>query len=842
MELNSSGLALPPGIRDAGRESWWAAGAGALRAALVGLWRAPRHTLPAVLSVGLGLGASTAVFAVFSGMMLRPLPFPEEERLVRIGFPGASPVLSPDELSLSAPFLRDYQELTSVFEGVSTERSWSGRLEIDGQTRRVGPQLVSRNFFDTLGIQALEGRLFTSREPAPDGLDVIVLREGYWRGQLGGAPLVGKTVHYEGQPVTVLGILRDDQAIPSDMDVWVPENQAQQTWRLGFFGRGVARLAPGVSLEAARARLTQVSQDVGVRTPAGVPVSARLEPFRERLVRPQRAWIGLMLAAVVAFLLLAAVNLAALLATRAAARAHEWAVRRALGSSAWLLARQSALEAGLMGLSGAALGLALAHWGVGFANETYHGSLGNTPARLDGRVLTACALATLLCALAGALAPVLSTRRVQPADALRGEGRSTDSPRARRAREVLLALLVALTAALLINAGLIVRSVRALLMVETGFSSNVLTAQVLLPLEPLPKTTTPAERSAAREGRRKLLLAKASVALEGLQRMNGVTHGTISIDVPFDWQNWSTRLELPPGSARDELMAFNHFVGPGYFETLGIPILSGSDFGQELIDPGRPVGVVSRSFAQALGVPDAVGHRFRAARQPDEPPGEEPWIEIIGMVGDTIENDLTGAPPPQVYLPFAEGALSISAPASGGFLVALNGADLAALAHDLPPAMAKVLPEASVYHLQRMSDWVAQSFWQRTALSQVLSALALAATVLSAIGLFGITSFAVTQRTAEVGVRRALGATQRGVLALVLLGTLRVVGMGVLLGAAASWFARQLLATFLFGVVPLDPATYGSVCIGVGLVAALSALAPALAASRVPPAHALTAR
>lgn len=821
------------------RESSFAAAWRALVGAVVGLWRSPRYALPALASLALGLGAATAVFAVFSALVLRPLPFPEEERLVRVGFPGAAPVLAPEELALSAPFLRDYQQLNSVFEGVETERSWAGRLEIGQRALRVGPQLVSRGFFDMLGVQALEGRLFTARGPSPDGFDVIVLREGFWRRELGGAPVVGKTLRYEGRPVKVLGILRDDQAIPCFMDVWIPENQAEQTQRMHFMGRGIARLAKGVTLEAARARLAEVSKDAGVRTPSGSPLTAQLRPLRESLVQPQRAWIALLLAAVIAFLLLAAANVSALLATRASARAHEWAVRRALGSSAWGLVRQSALDAGLIGVLGAALGFVLAHFAVELANREYYEVIGNTPARLDARVVTACVLATLICALAGALAPLLTLRRIHPADALRGEGRSTEKPRARRLRQALLIFQVAVTSVLLINAGLIIRSVRSLLAVDAGFSSrDVVTAGITLPLEPIGKLS-PEERQRAFEARTKLVIAKARAVLERLRRMRGAAHATVTIDVPFDFHSWPVRLLLPAPSTQQEVTAIVHFVGPGYFETLGTRLLSGTDFGDEITVSERPVCMVSHAFARALGVRDAVGRHLRW-RDAGPPPGLD--LEIIGMVEDTIEDDLTAPPPLQLYVPFAAGALSVSGPTIAAFQVALRGDDPAALARELPLTIKEVLPDAALSGTRRMDEWVNKSFWQRSALSHVLSALALAAGVLSAIGLFGITSFTVNQRTGEVGIRRALGATRGAVLSLVLFETLRLVAIGALLGAVASWFSRQLLAAFLFGIAPLDPLTYVAVGIGVAFVALLAALAPALAASRVNPTHALTWR
>ena len=840
MSISSSAPLTPAASEVPARESFVRAGGHAVWEALVSLARAPRYSVPAVLSLALGLGAATAVFAVFSALVLRPLPFPDEERLVRVGFMGASPVRQAEDLLLSAPFLRDFQKLESIFEQVGTEHTFAGRLELGGRALGVTPELASINFFDTLGIQALEGRLFSARGPSPDGFDVIVLREGFWRQELGAEPLVGKTVRYEGRPVTVLGIVRDDQAIPSYGSLWIPEDQSRQVNRLGFMGRGLARLAPGVGLETARARLLEATRDADVRTTAGAPLSAQLIPLRDSLVQPQRAWVGLMLAAVIAFLLLAAANLAALFGTRATARAHEWAVRRALGSNAVALARRSALEAALVGVIGAALGLLLAQLATTFANEAYIDVLGNTPARLDARVLGACVIAALLCVLAGALAPVLSMRRVQPADALRGEGRSTDTPRARRSREALLVIQVAVTATLSINAGLLVRSVRALLAVNTGFAiPSVMTAGVLLPLEPLPPSTDPDVIELGWEQRENHVIGQARTALERLRQMPGVEHATVTIDVPFDWHSWASRFALPPDAAQKELMAFRHYVGPDYFQTLGIPLLSGSDFDAALVANHREIAIVSRAFARAFGVREAVGQRFRFVpmRPGPEPP---PWIEIVGVVDDTIEDDLSAPPPAHVYFPFASGSLAVAGPTAAGFQVAVRGSEPDVLRRELPRALSEALPQTTTPQVRSMEDWVNRSFWQRTALSRVLSALGIAAVILSAIGLFGITSFAVAQRTGEVGIRRALGASRGAVVGLVLRETARVVCLGVLIGAVLSWFARQLLGAFLFGVSALDALTYGSVCLGIALVALLSALAPARSAARVSPARALT--
>jgi putative ABC transport system permease protein len=850
--------------------------------AIHGLVRTPRHSVPALISLALGLGASTAVFAVFSALLLRPLPFPEEARLVQVGFAGASAQRSPTDLLLSAPFLRDFQQLTSIFEQVATDHSWTARLEVNGRVLRAAPEFVSPNFFDTLRVQALEGRLF-SAHGVPDDNHVVVLREGFWRHQLGGEPLVGKTVLYEGQPLKVLGIVRDEQAIPL-MDLWIPEDQTNDQRRMFFRGRGIARLANGVNLEDARARLAEATKDAGVVSTTGAPISAQMRPLRDSLIQPQRSWVALMLVAVGAFLLLAAANLAALLATRSTARAHEWAVRRALGSSSGALARQSALDAGLLAVTGAALGLLLAQVAIEFANRTYQDALCNTPARLDARVYAACGLATLLCTVAGALAPALSRARVQPADVLRAEGRSTDTRRARRLREVLLVVQVAVTSVLLLNAGILIRSVRSLLAVDTGFETRSVVAEnLLLPIEPLPTGLELGPLFAVIQQRSDTVVNQARSAVERLRALDGVQHATVTVDVPFDIFSWATRwqsasatsdcsaevgaaegcqaaaavaaaggvaagAEPTAGSAPKELMAFRHYVGPGYFQTFGIPIVSGTDFGDTFVAADRPVAVVSRAFARGLGVQDAVGQRFHATpagvagvspRPTSGVPDPNRTYEVIGMVEDSIESDLSAPAQPQVYLPFAAGSLAVWSASATVFHVAARGLNADELVRDLPRVLPEVLPDAGLHPARKMGDLIGDSFWQRSALSQVLSALAAAAVALSAIGLFGITSFAVAQRTAEVGIRRALGATRRAVVQQVLCESAAVVCAGVALGAVLSWFARNLLATFLFGVTALDALTCTCVALGIGLVALLSSLLPALSASRVPPARAL---
>jgi putative ABC transport system permease protein len=811
-----------------------------LRAAGGSLLRSPSFSWPAFLSVALGTGAALALFGVFSALTLRPLPFREPERLVAVGFPGASGWSGPEQLSMSHPLVARFREYRSIFEALTAERGLATRFQIEGRPPLTPfGQRVPLDFFDTLGVQAEQGRTFSVLGAGADGSDVVVLRRDFWLTQLGGAPLVGQRVLVNEQPKTVIGILSDEQGLPAFGEIWYPVDLSEDVRPDSFYYSATARLVPGLSLALAQQRLTALTADLDVRTPAGERVQARLSPLRETLVQAERSWLQLMIAAVLCFLLLSCANLSALLGTRSSERQAERAVRAALGANRRLLAAQSLLEAFLLVLAGSLVGLGLAYWGIELANQQYGDALGNTPARIDARVLASLLLLILLCTFAGALAPLLATRRLQPMQALAAAGRASEGRAATRFRDWLVGLQVAATVVLLISAGLLLRSLQATLDIDTGFrSAGVTTAHVMLRV-PAHDGTLPSFLAQKERGRQQV-----QALLDGVRSMPGVLHATVSGDLPFDYLDEQATLELEPGARQQHLAVRIHNVGPEHLETLGIRLIAGRSFTPEEQQAWPPQGraLVSQNLARdGLGVENAVGHQLRFTTSDGGAKGD--WIEIIGMVENTREVSLTDPPPPSLYFPFF--AYPTRGVNQGNLPVAValrrsDGRD--ASGAELRARIGEVLPDASVLGAKPLSEWVAESYARRTALSKVLSALALAAVVLSVIGLFGVTRYTVALRSREIAIRRALGASRGGIRRMILVETGRVVSTGLLAGWIGSWFARNLLESFLFGVAALDALTYAGVSLGVMLATSTAALLAARSATSIAPAEALLRR
>ncbi|MET0414169.1 MAG: FtsX-like permease family protein [Polyangiaceae bacterium] len=825
---------------NAARESsfrlWWHE----LRTAFRGVIRSPRYSVPALLSLALSIGAATAVFSLFSAQVLRPLPFPREDELVQVGLTGVGGWGEGRVDRVSPRFFKDLEQLDTVFASLAVSRYSGGRMTGAGDAQSLALQLTSLDFFDTLGAQAMQGRTYSAQGPAPDGLDVIVLRHGFWREALGGAPIVGKTVLIDDVPKTVIGIIPDDQAIPNWGMVWMPEPLPEVRSHFAFFlNHAIGRLQPGVSLELGRERLSALSAAQQIKAETGSLITGTLTSLREIFVGAQRSTVALMLAAVLAFLLLACANVAALLGTRASVRQHEYAVRTALGASRWSLGRQSALEALILVVAGGLLGLWPALLLMEHANQEYLDFLGNTPARLDARVTLAFVLLLLVAAATAALVPVLYTRRVQPMDALRGAGKSSQSRRARRMRELLVALQVAATLALLVNAGLLVRSVRALLAVDAGVDyDGVVIGTVLTPTAPR------GEGAEGWERQRVEVQAIVRRVLERLRQLPEVSHACVAGDLPFDFLRNTQMMEGEPGAQRPAAPAHPHWFSPGCFETLGTRLLSGRAFtAQDTMTPPR--AIVNRAFAeQLLGVSDALGQRFRFAAPPDlRGDWQAPWIEIIGMSEDALELDLTVKAEPAAYFPMLANPLGMASETSARFAVAVKTrGDTEPLLAAVPRAIAEVTHDAPVADMGTLIDFVGHTFRERTALQRVLSAFGISAIVLAAIGLFGVTAYAVAERSAEIGIRRALGASRRAILMMILRETFVVILLGGVLGVVLCWIARRFLEAFLFGVSPGDPVTYAVVVLGIALTALLAALLPARTAAAISPSRALTGR
>ncbi len=693
--------------------------------ALRALWGAPRFSVPALLSLALGIGASTAVFALFSALLLRPLRFHDEQRLVAVSVQTASRAGSGMDLfGMSAPFARELGELRSVFASFSAYRMREVTLTEGGAGRLAHAAMVTPEFFDTLQPQVTLGRTFHQQGPAPDGADVVVLRRGYWLSALGGAAVVGRSVLIDGEPKTILGVLDDDAAQPAEADLWLPRQftayDDEHRFLIPF--HGLARLAPGLSLAAAQERLREDALQRDIRSGDGTLCAAQLESFRDNVVGEKRGLVTLLAVAAAALFLLACANVAALLVTRATATSHSLAVRRALGAGAMTLLRHSALEILIASLARALAGTLIAAALLRLANAEWRG-LELTPARLDLRVLVGLAALALLGGLLIGISPALHSLRIQPMDALRASGRSTSGPGARRLRELLVAVQVAASVVLLGGAGLIVRSVRNLEQLDPG----------------------------------------------------------------FDRRRWGC------ASCCRRLPKTHQF---------------------------RPL------------LP-AIGHEITMGPRPDR---ATPWLRIVGVVEDTLEQDLTHSVPPVVYTPY-NGKFR---PHGDSFAVVVRSSTepeqaLAAL----QGAVRELDASLPVYEADVLRTLTERSYWQTRALGVALSCFAFASVVLAAIGLFGVTSYNVSERASEIAIRRALGASRAAIARMVLRDTLRVVACGLVLGLSGAWAVRSLLASFVYGVTSADPLTYVGVSLGVSVLAVLAALAGARAATRSDPSRTL---
>ena len=810
---------------------WLWESAQALRS-LVGM---PRFSAPALLSLALGIGASTAVLALFSAVLLRPLRFARERELVDVAVQTASVAGSGrDIFGMSPPFARELAELHSVFSSLSAFKRGEVTLTEGGQPRYATAARTTPEFFDTLQPEVAVGRTFSRQGPAPDGLDVVVLRRSYWLSALGGAPIIGRSVLIDGAPKTVLGILDDDAAYPSWADVWLPlafsADDYERRYLVAF--TGVARLVPGLPLAAAAQRLREDAVQRNIISGDGTLCAAKLEPLRDRLVGMNRDPVTLLAVAVAGLFLLACANVAALLLTRATVMSHALAVRRALGAGPAALLRQCGFEVLLLALASALLGLAIAAGLLHLANGEWRG-LEATPARLDLRVVGGLVALSLVGGLFVGISPALHTLRVQPMDSLRSSGRSSSGRGARRARELLVALQVAVSVVLLGGAGVILRSIEKLRDVDAGFDPTAVGVRVLLPpAPPVPGVTwfsTPHERAAP--------LARA--VLERAERIGGVLSAAVAGSLPFS-RHVMFGFEVAPPARSEKCHALVQLVTPQYFRTLGIGLLSGRGFDETdaqtggLDQDGSSI-IVNQTFARdILGSEDVLGHPVSWFRRPD---GSAVWLKIVGVAEDILDADLTMGAAPVVYSPFT-GKIRVHGD-SFAVVVKSSGDPRATLAA-LQAAVRDVDASVPIYEAEVLGDLAERSYWQRSALALALSCFALAALVLAAIGLFGVTSYNVSERVGEIGVRRALGATRVSILRMILSDTACVVALGLALGMAVAWAARALLGSFVFGVTSVDPPTYVAVCLGVALCAMLAALAAARGATRVEPSRTLT--
>ncbi|HWS87837.1 MAG TPA: ABC transporter permease [Pyrinomonadaceae bacterium] len=797
------------------------------------LAKSPGFAAVAVLALGLGIGANTAIFSVINAVLLRPLPYKDPERLVRITEQGAKLTL----MAVSYPNFLDWRAQASAFEQMAAMQTDSYNLSGGGgEAERLAGRNVSPEFFPVLGVEPALGRLFTEEENAPGVGRVAVISHGLWQRRFGADPrVVGQPVTLNGEPFTVVGVLPQGFHYGAQTDVYVPINSAlddqmrsSRGYHPGIFV--LARLKEGVSFEQASAEMAAISARLAQQYPdSNTGNSARVRLLSETLVGGLRPALFLLLGAVGMVLLIACANVANLLLARAAARQQEIAVRTALGASRLRIARQFLTESVLLALGGGCCGLMLALWSLDYLRSLIPGGLPTAEIGLDANVLVFTLGVSVATGVLFGLAPALQASRADLNTVLKGGGRTQSAGAGRqRVRSGLVVAEVALSLLLLVGAGLLMKSFLRLQQAETGFDPrNLLTMQIT---RAVGKGEDPARAADFFERLRERLAATAGVEAAAYAA------GMPILGAPDTSIMVAGRPRPEPGQAPQAVL---YVTSPGYLKALGIRLVRGRFFEESDVRGSQHVAVIDEEFARILFPgEDPIGQRLDS----DWLGPEVPDAEIVGVV-EHVSHYGVGAPEQaraQLYYAFKQVPEKFLPDFLGGvFLVARAKGDPAALAPAVRREAQQLDPHQPVYAVATMEDVLAQRFAARRLSTLLLGLFAGLAFVLAAVGLYGVMSYTVTQRRHEIGIRMALGAQPRDVLRMVVGQGMLLTGFGIGLGLAGAFAASRLMSGLLYGVSATDPATFAAVSLALALVALLANYFPARRAMKVDPLVAL---
>jgi len=798
------------------------------------LLKTPGFTIAAVATLGLGIGACTAIFSVVNAVLLRPFPYQNPGRLALIR--EAIPKLGSGSVPVSAPDVLDFQRLNHVFEKVAGFENLSMDLSGVNEPERLAAARVSSGLFPLLGVEPMLGRSFSSDEDRP-GQNVVILGHGLWQRRFGADRLIiGKMLTLNRNLYTVVGVMPNGFQFPQigitfagPADLWVPMRFTSEelSQRGDNFNIGViARLKPDVSFEQANAEARSVAARIRESYPPAVgndfDLTAHVLPFKEEVVRNVRRLLLVLLGAVGLVLLIACTNVANLLLARAASHRKEMAVRRALGASRYRLLRQILVECFLLALSGAGLGLLIGIWGTDlFVSFTADALPRAREISLDVRVLGFALGLALLTSVLFSLAPFLHVSRLKLTHMLNeGTRNATASPARGRLRTGLVVCEITLSLVLLICAGLFIRSFKLLNQVDPGFKpQKVLSMTIALPA------------TSYRTDAQVFLFYQQ--LMEQLERLPGVLSVGAGTDLPlrsswtrlFTAEGWK---EPPSGISPTNA---HTVVFGNYLSALGIPLKRGRYFTDQDRSATSGVLLINETMAQRFWPnEDPLGKRLKWGL----PGSENPWLTIVGVVGDVKDGRLNAETRPHTYEPYVQSNLI-------RFLrVVLRGAHgqqrLAAAMRAQVWALDRDLP---VSDLQTMEQIVVDSVAPQRFNTILLGSFAAVALVLACVGIYGVMAYLVTQRTQEIGIRMALGAQQRDVFQSVVGQAMMLVLIGLAIGLVAALCVTRLLSSLLYGIGATDPVTFTMVSLLLMGVAFLASVIPGYRASRVDPMVAL---
>jgi predicted permease len=807
----------------------------------------PGFTLVVVLTLALGIGANAAIFAVVNAVLLRPLPYKNPEQLVRITSDLRK--LGQSDVGVSVPELFDLQKHTTVFAEVSGVLPVNSNLTGGDQPARVETHLDSGNYFKLLGVDAALGRVFGPTDEVPGNATVAVITDGIWKRRFGADPnILGKPIRVDNDAYTVIGVLPPNfrhpgRSIEREAEVWVPAGYSAAPWptppvRQARFVSALARLKPGETIATAQADLDSLTNELTRQYSDSYPVNAgwtlRVIPLQQDLTGNVRPALLVLLIVVGFVLLIACVNIANLMLSRANARQGEIAIRVALGATRRRLVQQLLAESLLLSLLGGLAGLLLASLTLGGLTGLIPADLTRVRAiQMDGSVFGFALAVSLLAAVLFGLAPALYGCTTDLQNTLKQTGTRTTHGEARnRVGALLVVAEFAMALVLVIGAFLLVRSFWNLAGVSPGFRpEQVQTISVWLPVPNDPSTGPYFKPEKKIEFYKKVL--DRLQALPGVEAIGGVDQLPLSgkrfqipIRIEGRGENFDARIQSGWGQAT-----------PDYFSVMGIPLLRGRGFKESDNLKAQPIVIISQAFARAyFANEDPIGKHLQVPPGLPAFPGTPPWFLIVGIVGDIKDSALDTEPLPLMYTSALQGTVFNLA------FVLRTGPGMhnsGGLAESVAQEVRAVDPEVPVYAARTLDEVVSRALSNRRFAMLLLMLFAGLALVLSAIGIYGVMAYAVSQRIHEIGVRLALGAQPRDVLRLVLRSGISMALAGATVGAAAAVALTRWMTGLLYGVTSTDPLTFVSATVLLGLVALLACFVPARRAAKVDPIVAL---
>ena len=790
------------------------------------LFKSPGFTFVAVLTLALGIGANTAIFSVVNGVLLKPLPFPESERLV-----GLYHVTEGHRAVMSGPNFTDVRNAATTIENAAAINTGRVILTGEGEPARLQAADVSASLFNVLRVSAELGRTFNPDENTPGRTDVVILSHALWEQRFGSDPrVIGRMIKLDGVSKQVVGVMAKGFDYPSGRQVWLPleydENFVTKQ-RGAWFLQTVARLKPGTTAQQAAAEVETIGRNLARQYPDNnAEIGMTAYPLLEAMVGDIRRAVLILLGAVAFVLLIACTNVANLLLARAAARETEMAVRTALGAGRGRLVRQLLTESVLLSLCGAAFGLLLAVWGIELLTSLKPQGIPRLDnVRIDSTVILFTIAIGVVTGVLFGLVPAFTSTRGMSAS-LKESGRGAVTSRSgSRVRGALVVVELALAVMLLAGAGLLMRSFTKLQAVDPGFKPDqALTFELTLP-------DTRYKEDPER-------IAFFDQLTSKLRALPGVRSVAAVMGLPLSGLDFIISFEVegrPPVPPAQQPAMQVRVATPEYFTTIGVPVKRGRGFtDDDRAGTPRVVVITEAAARQFFPGEDPIGKTIKLGwgRGPGKP---RAGGLVVGVVGDMKDSGLDEANPPQIYMPFRQWPVSFMA------VVMKTALPPTSLAEAARTQVLAVDPNLPVSNVSTLDAIVAKSISQQRFYMLLLAIFASVALVLAAIGIFGVLSYAVAQRTREIGIRMALGAPGGTVIGLIVTQAMLLVVSGVIAGTVLALFLSQTMTKMLFDIKPTDPTTFVSVAAVLAAVALLASYLPARRATRVDPIVALRA-